>query len=227
MIKRTYNAEFINSVINHPSVIKGTEFKELADVSAIASDLRNHVLVNEFGGFLVIKKMEGIYECHTQFLPEGRGQLAVEAVQEAMRYMFLETDCIRIITKVNVNNKAVRLFASQFFKKRGTNGTHDYYSLDIDTWIEKDDCCRIKGRLFHAQIEDSLDVDPLLNAFVGAAILMAQHQNVYKGQLAHNRWAVMAGYEPIIILSETPLIIRKGKHVISLQNNEVTLCPLH
>jgi transcriptional regulator of aromatic amino acid metabolism len=226
MIKRTYNAEFINSVINHPSVIEGTELKELADVSAIAADLRNHILVNEFGGFLVIKAMEGVYECHTQFLPEGRGQLAVEAVQEAMRYMFLETDCQRIITKVNVNNKAVRLFAGQFFKKRGTNGTHDYYSLDLDNWIEKDDHCRIKGRLFHAQIDDDVEHsdDPIHNSFVGAAILMAQANNIYKGQLAYNRWAVMAGYEPIIILSETPIIAKCGNLRIAIQNSGVTLC---
>jgi hypothetical protein len=228
MIKRVYNADFINSVLNHPSVIEGAEFKEIADVSAIAADLRNYILVNEHGGFIVVKKMDGIYECHTQFLPDGRGQKAVEAVEEAMRYMFIETDCVRIITKVNVHNKPVRMFAGRFFRKRGTAGDYCYYSREIDEWIETDGHCLVKGRLFHTQIDDESDnSDPVLNSFVGAALLMAQSGNVYKGQLAFNRWAVMAGYDPLIVLSEAPLMIRKGAHLVAIQNNGVTLCQLH
>jgi hypothetical protein len=228
MIKRVYSADFINSVINDPSVKEGAEIKGIADMSVIAADLRNHILVNEHGGFVVIKRMEGIYECHTQFLPEGRGQAAFQAVEEAMRYMFIETDCQRIITKVNVNNKPVRMFAGRFFRKRGTVGDYCYYSRDLDEWIETDGHCLVKGRLFHTQIEDDQDNhDATLNCFVGAALLMAQSSNVYKGQLAYNRWAVMAGYEPIIVLSEAPLMMRNGAYTIAIQNNEVKLCPLH
>jgi len=227
MIKRTYNADFINSVVNDPSVKDGAEAKGVLDFSAVAANLNNFILVNEFGGFIVIKLMPGIYECHTQFLPDGRGQLAVDAVEEAMRYMFIHTDCTRIVTKVNVNNKPVRMFAGQFFRKRGQSGDHCYYSIDLEDWISADGHCLIKGRLFHAQIDAETDIDPAYNSFTGAAILMALAGNVYKGQLAYNRWAVMAGFEPIIVLSETPLMLRKGNFTLSLQNNEVTLCPLH
>jgi hypothetical protein len=226
MITRTYNAEFINTVINDPSVRDGAEVKEFSDLSEIAANLNNHILVNEHGGFVVIKKMPGVYECHTQFLPEGRGERAVTAVEEAMRYMFIETDCTRIITKVNVNNKPVRMFAGQFFRKRGITGNYCYYSRDIDEWIETDMHCLIKGRLFHKQIEEDVthEDDKVHDSFVGAAILMAQNNNIYKGQLAYNRWAVMAGYEPIIIISETPLIAQCGNLRIAIQNSEVRLC---
>ncbi len=226
MIKRVYNADFINSVINHPSVKEGAEVKESLDVSEVAANLNNHILINEHGGFLVIKKMPGVYECHTQFLPEGRGQAAVDAVNEALNYMFLQTDCTRIVTKVNVNNKPVRMFTGQFFKKRGILGDYGYYSLDLECWIETSSECLIQGRLFHAMIEEEVkhQDDATHNSYVGAALLMAQNNNVYKGQLAYNRWSVMSGYEPIIILSETPLIAQCGNLKIAIQNNEVMLC---
>lgn len=227
MIQRTFSADFINSVVNHPAVRDGVEAKGVLDFTDAAANLNNFVLVNEHGGFLVIKLMPGIYECHTQFLPEGRGQAAIEAVEEALRYMFIETDCVRIVTKVNVNNKAVRMFAGRFFRKRGQSGDHCYYSLDLDDWISTDGHCLVKGRLFQAQIEEYAVDDPNYVNFTGAALLMALSNNVYKGQLAFNRWAAMAGFEPIILLSETPLMIRKGKHTVLIQNNEVTLCPLH
>jgi hypothetical protein len=227
MIKRVYNADFINSVINHPSVKDGAEVKDIADLSEVAANLNNFILVNEHGGFVVIKKMPGVYECHTQFLPEGRGQAAVDAVNEALNYMFLETDCIRIVTKVNVNNKPVRLFTGQFFKRRGEIGDHYYYSMDMEDWIEKSQTCLIEGRLFHALMEAENEADITENSYIGAVLLMSKNNNVYKGLLAYNRWACMPNYEHIFIHAELPLILQKGNLKIAVQNNEVTVCQQH
>jgi hypothetical protein len=227
MIKRVYNADFINSVINHPSVKEGAEVKAFADMSEIASNLNNHILVNETGGFIVIKKMPGVYECHTQFLPEGRGQHAVDAVNEALNYMFLQTDCIRLVTKVNVNNKLVRLFTAQFFNRRGQVSDHYYYSLDMEDWIEKSESCLVEGRLFYALFGDGDDNDITESSYIGAALLMSKNSNVYKGLLAYNRWASMPNYEHIFVHNELPLILQKGALKIAIQNNEVTLCQPH
>jgi hypothetical protein len=84
----------------------------------------------------------------------------------------------------------------------------------------------IRGRLFHKQIEDDVthEDDSTHDSYVGAAILMAQNQNIYKGQLAYNRWAIMAGYEPIIIVSEIPLIAQCGDLRIHIQGSGVMLC---
>lgn len=226
MIKRVYTADFINSVINHPSVREGVEIKEIADLSGIAANINNFILVNDFGGFVVIQKGLGLYECHTQFLPEGRGQLAVDAVHEAMRFMFLEADCTRIVTKVNISNKPARMFAGQFFRKRGGCGNYYYYSLDIEDWVERDDLCNEAGEKFHSSIRESVDHDDdsAHDSMVGAALLMAQHNNLLKGQLLYNRWALMSGYEPLFVLSEHPVIVQCGDMKLAIQNNEVMIC---
>ena len=212
MIERHYNADFINSVINDPSVSEGAEVKGIADVSAIVVDLNNYVLVNEYGGFVVIRKLPGIYECHTQFLPSGRGLSAVMAAKEAFRYMFLHTDCERVVTKANAANAVVQRFTSQFFRKRGCAGGYFYYSADIDDWIATDNACLEAGQQFHQGIEEDVnhDDDSMHDRFVGAAILLARHGNLYKGQAVYNRWAVMAGYEPLLVLSERPIIVQAG-----------------
>lgn len=225
MIKRTYNADFINSVINHPSVREGAEVKGVLDASATIANLRNFVLVNEFGGFVVIKLMDGLYECHTQFLPEGRGQLAVDAVNEACHYMFTKTDCTRIVTKVNVNNRATRLFTGSFFRRRGIVGDYYYYSLDIEDWIERSPDCVNSGIAFHNLIEDTVNHEPdaTHDSYAGAAMLMAKNKNIYKGQTIYNRWAVMSGYEPIVVLSEFPLIVQCGGLKLAI-DEEVMIC---
>lgn len=226
MITRTYNADFINSVINHPSVKEGAEVKDILDVSGVVANLRNFILVNEFGGFLVIKLMDGLYECHTQFLPEGRGQAAINAVNEALHYIFTKTDCTRIVTKVNVNNRATRLFTSQFFRRRGVVGDHHYYSLDIEDWIERSPDCESHGVAFHNAIQGHSESVEMIENYTGAAYLMMNEGNIYKGQLIYNRWASMAGCPPIIVVSENPLIIQRGDLKISIDDG-VQLCRQH
>ncbi len=223
MIKRAYNADFINSVINDPSVKEGAEVKGIGDLSVVVSNLENFVLQTEFGGFVGIKKMQGLYECHTQFLPEGRGAHAMEACKEALRYMFLKTDCARIVTKASVSNRATQFMAAQFFKKRGQTGEHFYYSLDFDEWVLTDALCNAEGEKFHALVEDTTNhaEDKTHDSFVGAAWLMIQSGNIYKAQFHYSKWAFMSGYEPMIILAESPLIIQAGSMRLALENGEL------
>lgn len=224
MIKRDYNADFINSVINHPEVKDGAEVKGVGDASLLAANLNNFVLVTEFGGFIVIKKMAGLYECHTQFLPEGRGAHAVEAVREALRYMFTLTDCERIVTKVHVDNRHTQIFTAQFFKKRGRTGDHFYYSMDIDDWVITDSECQKAGDEFHALLGEHKDHDDdkTHDCFAGYAWLTAKTGNVFKAQMHYNKWAVMAGYEPLLILSERPLVILVGQLRLAIDQEGIT-----
>lgn len=223
MITRHYKPDFINSVINDPSVKEGAEIKGVADVSAIVENLNNFILATEFGGFVVIKKMPALYECHTQFLPEGRGAHALEAIKEALRYMFIQTDCVRLVTKVAVDNRPAQFLIAQFFKKRGKTGGHFYYSLDFDDWVITDDVCAKEGHAFHEKIRESVnhEEDSTHDAFVGASFLMARGGNVFKAQLLYNRWAVMSGYEGIAVLSETPLTIAVGTMRLALEQGGI------
>lgn len=225
MIRRAYKPDFMNSVINDPSVRDGAEVKGVGDLTEISRNLNNYVLTTEFGGFIAIKKMAGLYECHTQFLPEGRGAHAIEAARESLRYMFIETDCERIITKVKFDNRQAQLFAAQFMQKRGRTGDYFYYSVDLDDWAQADDVCQSEGKRFHDSIGEKAehDEDTTHDCFVGATWLMAKAGNLYKAQAHYNRWAFMAGYEPLIVLSERPLVVSAGTLLMEI-NPEGVVC---
>jgi len=51
---------------------------------------------------------------------------------------------------------------------------------------------------------------------------MARAGNVFKAQYHYNRWALMAGYEPVIILSETPLIVAVGAMKLAIDQESMT-----
>lgn len=225
MIERSFNADFINSVINHPSVREGAGVLLPVDVSDFVANPFNFLLQNEFGGFLVINVMPGIYECHTQFLPEGRGEQVIEAVGEAMLYMFTKTDCTRIITKAHIENAPAKKLSNLFFEKRGQTGDYFYYETDFWSWARKSKECKKAGEDFHSLVEDSTnhEDDEAHDYQVGAAVLTAK-ENIKKAQMAYNNWAVMSGYEMMNIETLTPPVVRLGDMRLTINNGEVKLC---
>lgn len=225
-IERTFDPAFLNSVIHDPSVREGAEVVAGADLSAIAADLKNFLLVNEHGGFVVIHKMQGVYECHTQFLPAGRGKKAIDAAGQAFRYMFCKTPCERVVTKVRFDNERVKRFTDLFFKQIGRTGDYLYYCCDFDDWVLRDDDCQKAGQEFHDMVEQHTnhdDDDDVHDRFVGAAALLIRAGNYSKAQYFYNRWAVMSGYEPIVKLSDQPLLARAGDMLLSF-DEEVKIC---
>lgn len=142
MIHESRDAAFLNHVMNHESV-KGDVslgYKGDLDASSLLSNPRNHFLATEFGGFLVLDNGNGVYEVHTQFLPGGRGKAAREAARESMEHMFLETDCMELITFCPTDNrKAINLAIYAGFTKRrqqtelGVSG--HIYSITIKEWL--------------------------------------------------------------------------------------------
>lgn len=217
MLRRTFSADFINSVLMDESVSEGAEILGTADISQIASNPENVVLVNEYGGFIIIKKMPGVYEYHTQFLPDGRGKKAFKAAHESLLYMFTKTDCERVITRVNVNNPSVQRFTEKFMGLEGTNQGYHYYQLNIDSWIKVSQQCLNRGHKFHETVQEHTNhgEDSIHDHYVGAACLMAEAGNFNKAQYFYNRWAVMSGYEPIYIISEMPTVLKIGDMILN------------
>ena len=143
------DADFLNNVVNDPSVFPYISygFKDPVDVGPLIRDEKNYFFANSFGGFLVINKGSGIYEIHSQFLPEGRGLSAILAAREAMEYMFTNTDCTVLITDCPKDNPAARILA----KKAGLVkiGEHmllhipcDIYATTKDKWISENTECQ-------------------------------------------------------------------------------------
>src|SRR5690349_19675064 len=70
LMKRTLDAGFINTVINHPDVRPWVAQGDAAlDVSEVVANPYNYCFINDGGGFIVVQLEEGVYEVHSQFLP--------------------------------------------------------------------------------------------------------------------------------------------------------------
>lgn len=224
IIARSFTAEFMAGVITHPSVIKGAKGWESIDIKPIVDNLDNYLLVNEWGGFIVIKRTAFTYECHTQFLPEGRGKGVREAVAEAFDYMFVNTDCEKIITKAYKDNPASIKLSREFFKEEGETKDYYYYSCSYTDWIRNDKNLS-SGKIFHDIVEETTnhEDDEVHDYCVGFCLRMAKAGNVEKAQKLYNEWAVMSGYEPIVILRYKPLLAQIGLVRLEI-GEEVRLC---
>lgn len=111
-MKVSRDKEFINYVTNHPSVFPYVSFKVPGpfDMGQFLDDPKNIFLANDFGGFLFLWQREGVYEVHTQFLPEGRGRKALDGARWASQFMFTNTDCEELETYVADEARATILF---------------------------------------------------------------------------------------------------------------------
>ncbi len=229
-LKRSFDATFINEIIAHPSVKRGAEIVGELDLTAAASDPNNVLLQNDHTAFLLLKKAPCIYEVHTQCLPQGRGPQLREAIKKAFDYMFIATDCMKVITRANEYNRASVKLSKDSFEEKGKTGHYFYFQRTIQQWLELDYGCINEGERFHKFLEGQKNHvdDQTHDAYVGAAILMAQKGNMDKAQLVYNSWCLMSGYEPIHILSRQPLICRIGDMIIDFEHfskMEVIPCP--
>ena len=243
-MKRTMDVSRLNAVANHPEVYPQLGVTGAVDLSGIASNPANVVIENEHGGFVFWCLEPGRYEMHTMFLPEGRGRAALDAAAEALRYMFVETPAVEVVTKTAGSNPAAGLMArkagfSVAFEREGVwidKTGLTYFSMTLDQWIARDPVAPQEGAAFHAMLEGAkrscgseLPIHPDDQAHdrvAGTASLMARAGNARKAVAVYSRWARFAGYAPIELVSETPPIIDVRDAVIGVRGGqlEVLLC---
>jgi hypothetical protein len=136
------DAAFLNRVVNDATVFRGATLGILTDpvdMTPLLADERNLFLANEHGGFLLIDKGSGIYEIHTQFLPEGRGKSAIVAGRDAMKYMFSETPARALMTFCPLDNPQSAFLARACGMKRFKTVTElgvkgDMYTITKGDW---------------------------------------------------------------------------------------------
>lgn len=235
MIRRTFDPEFLNSVVNHPEVrpfmAPGTE---PLDLTPVVSNPANFALVTEGGGFVLQCHEPGIYEVHSQFLPEHRGSHAVKAMRAGFDYMFTRTDCTRVVTQVPDNNDAAKGFARlarfrpMFRREQGLLGPTEYMGLGIEEWAQDNHSLEADGEWFHERLEAVKAGpihahDPAHERAVGAAVRMIRAGNSAKGVAFYNRWSRLAGYAPITLISTQPPVIDVVDAVVSLGDNEMEI----
>lgn len=245
---REFSAERLNHVANHPDVRPWVGGGSGAlDLTPLVADQRNMLLMGQGGGVLFQFLDPGLYEAHTQFLPEARGKEAVLAVKDALRWMFTRSDAIEIVTKVPNGNAAAlglvrAIHGQKLFDREKVWPTADgltgvaYYSLPIMTWAGKAEELAVSGQSFHGKLEAAKsatagaaplhDDDEAHDRYVGATVEMIAAGQVAKGINFYNRWSRFSGYGPVAVIATNPVVVDIGDALIAVRDDDfdVLLC---
>lgn len=237
-LRRYYDATLLNSVVNDPSVqpwVVPWGVARPLDCTPQVRDLRNVLLMDASGGFLFQYCELAVYEVHTQFLPEGRGSAAIEAATAAMDYMFMKTDCMELTTRIPGNNAAARALAlavgfRQDFvvPKAWQSGPKDFealgcYVLTWRDWIRNGHRLSAQGEWFHERITalwpqaPEHPADSHHDRVVGATLGMILGGQLDKALSLYNRWARLAGYDPLVLVSRNPIVMENSGVVMLLE----------
>lgn len=242
-VRREYSADAINAVINHPAVRPwvGLPGQSYLDVGPVVANLGNVLLMGEGGGFLLVQLEPGIYEVHTQFVPEARGENVEKSVADAFHYMFTRTDCMEVVTKVPEGNVAANVLAKRSgfelqFERAAAWPTDNgmvgvkYYSRTLAQWVKSAPGLEESGAGFHDKLEAAKismgatlpihDDDLAHDRYVGATVEMMASGQIAKALRFYNSWARFSGYGPISVAAENPVVIDIGDALLALRNND-------
>lgn len=244
MIERQYNAKFLNTLANDPSIapwIRGTLTGQM-DFTTVVEDSKNYALLGEHGGVIFAQLQGGLYEAHTLVLPAGRGKWALDTVNECLKWMFTRTDAVEIMTRVPKGNLGARALvksihgALEFRNSKGWVFDHQYvyadiYSLTIQRWMKTAPGLDQQGKWFHdrleqeyrrvGKMEETHGDDETHDKYVGLAVEMITHGQPEKAMVFYNRWAAMAGYAPIRMVNRNPLVLDIRDAIIQVENNDI------
>lgn len=247
---REFSAERLNIVVNHPEVRPWVAMpgQGALDLSPVVADLNNVLLMAEGGGFIFQNFGDGIYEVHSQFQPEHRGEEVITAARDAERYMFTRTDCVEIRSKVPAGNLGAAAFARKMryelqFERANAWPTEagpvsvKYYARTLNQWVNQADELKSMGHWFHERLEAAKiaagstmpihDDDDAHDRYVGCTVEMMQAGQIGKALGFYGRWAPFAGYGPIALIATNPVVIDIGDAILALRDDadfDVILC---
>ena len=253
MIVRDHDAGRINAVLNHDSVKPWIMMpgRDVFDISDAVADPRNVVLMLDDGtGGIVFEHHEpGVFEVHTQFLPQSRGRIALDATREALEWMFTRTDAMELLTKCPAHNRAAAALAKRIggtldFRREAVWPTEagpvavDFYALRYADWVKTAPGLEAYGKWFHDELEaekarvgsahEIHDDDLAHDRFVGATVAMILGGQIAKAIVLYNRWAKFAGYAPAEVVSRSPLVIdiQEAWLEVGSGNFRIIRCPV-
>lgn len=224
MIDRHLDAEQLNEVLNHPDVYPWVHglTEGYLDASVAVADRRNVLLMGEYGGIIFHFHQPGLYEAHTQVLPEGRGPWCQLMTHDALHWMFTRTDCIEVVTRVPKGNLAARALTKgsgltpRFVNPQGwaINGRivpAEVFGLTIQEWIKTAPGLAEKGRVIRDRLlygKPAVDIgfdDEQNCRHLAAAFDMISGGQPEKGVVFFNRWAALTDQPPISMVSRKPM----------------------
>ncbi len=249
VLQRDFDASRINAIANHPDVHPWiTQHGAGAiDMSAIVADLNNVLLMTDVGGLLFHQIEVATSEVHTTFLPEARGPGAMRLCREALRWMFIRTNCMEVVTKVPAHNRCAlgMVRACKFrhdFHRAGLWMTDEgavdvhFFGLRFWDWLWSAPDIEDLGAWFHRRLTEGLDAiglaetqhgdDAAHDQMVGAALDMVFARQVEQALVLYAHWARFAGYAPAQLLSVTPdLVIDIGTARLIIGNDDFRVLP--
>jgi hypothetical protein len=244
-IERTFDPESVNAILNHPTVLPAITLPGRAgpiDATALIMDTHNVFMLAPGGCIAFVRQEPGVYEVHTNFLPEYRGRNAIRSSQAAYHWMFTHTDCMILQTKVPAPNVAADMFckivgATKEFVRKGIWPTEKgfvdlaFWQLHYHDWVRRASGLTASGHTFHEKLESERirhNLEEPLHAdeechdrYVGACVEMVYAGQPEKGAVLYNRFAEFAGYGSIALLSRSnPLVLDIGDAVLQVLDND-------
>jgi hypothetical protein len=247
-IERTFSAKRLNEILNHPDVRPwvADPAEGAIDITSAVRNQNNVLLLGAFGGCLCFKLAPGLYEVHSQFLPEGRGPWALAFVKAGAHWMFTNTDALEIVTRVPYGHQAARTLTVaagmqlEFTRPdgcmfEGKLTPVDIYTMSLQHWLQKASSLIERGRRVHEEmyaqakelgVKDKPHADdPDHNRVVGAAFEMAMGGQLMKAIGAYNRWATLSRHAPISLISATPPTIKFDIGLMKIVNGKIEITP--
>jgi hypothetical protein len=242
-VSRHTEAAHVNSILNHPDVypfVKGA-MEGPFDLSAELTSDNIVALYGEHGGQVYQRLLPCLWEAHSAVTPAGRGPWALEATQQSLAWMFTHTDAAEIVTRCPQGNLPAKALARliggslQFTRqdgwvKDGKSISAEVYSLRVEDWMRNASNLVERGRWFHERLEAELERhgakelahpdDENHDRYVGAAVEMFFGGQPLKAQVLYNRFAVMAGYHPIQVVSLDPLAVDIGTALLIMREDD-------
>ena len=231
-IGRSHHAHTLNRVVNDPAVfawVHGDHEGPLDLSEAVANPL-NILLMGEHGGILFVCLQPGIYDCHTQVLPAGRGQWTLDMVNAAIFWMFTKSDALELVTRCPEGNIAAlaltkRIGGKLWFHredgwvKDGKVIPADIYRIAITDWMETAPGLIERGNWFRKEAMPHASIATNQYArMVGFAVECIMSSQLGKAVVFYNRYAMIAGVPSLDIMSTEPLALSIGGTIIVVRD---------
>lgn len=241
-LERHTDAARLNEIMEHPDVRPHVwDAEGPIDMSAVVESPDNVVLIGEHGGMVFHYRMPGLYEAHTNVLPEGRGAWTLVFVRACLHWMFTRTPAVEISTRCPKGHVAAKALAKAiggrylFTRRDGwtINGQvvpAEIYNLMLTDWMNSAPGLTERGHWFHVKLsgefarlghtEEQHPDDLTHDRFFGAACEMILAGQAGKGCVFYNRFAIQAGYAPVRIEALTPLTINIRNALVIVRSDD-------
>lgn len=247
-IQRVTTAAPMNAILNHPMV--RPDIAEvpsgIVDISKQIENKNNVLLLGEHGGFCCLKILPGVYEVHTAILPEGRGTWSERFARKGAEWMFLKTDAYDLVTRVpqgHVAAKALAMIGGMKYEFsrypgamfRGVMTPMDTYSMRVQDWASKSDF-KQRGRWLHKRMAQEAirlgiktppheDDDEGHMHYAGMSYEMCLSGQPGKAVNLYNRWAILARHRPVVLVSQSPVVIKMDIGTMRLVGDNIEITP--